>query len=62
MKNKETLFLALIVVLVLLAGIQAYQLNAVTQLINSPQFAASVNTAVGAAAQSGLPAQVGGCG
>lgn len=60
MKNEQIL-LGLLIVLVLLAGIQAYQLNAVTQLINSPQFAASAKT-VGAAVQSGLPSQVGGCG
>ncbi len=58
--DKEIVLLVLIGVLVLMAGIQAFQLNTLSQAVSSGSISTSGSTQHSALSQ--LPSQVGGCG
>ena len=58
--DKEIVLLVLIGVFVLMAGIQAFQLNTLSQAVSSGSISTSGSTQQSALSQ--LPSQVGGCG
>ncbi len=58
--DTNSLLLVLIGLLVLMAGIQAFQLNALAQVMNSGTV--SMDNGQKSSALSQLPSQVGGCG
>lgn len=58
--DTNVLLIVLIGVLVLMAGIQAFQLNTLSQIVSSGSISTSGSTQQSALSQ--LPSQVGGCG